>query len=334
MKILITTDIYPPEIGGPAEYAAQLQRVWESQGYQVSVSVFSRYKKYPWGVRHILFLLSAVPAVFKADFILALGVFSGGAATVLAKAFNKKIVLRTGGDFLWEMYVERTGELVLLREFYLEKMSRFSPKEKLIFRLTRWLLRNVSAVVWSTEWQKQIFLEPYQLSHQNNFIIENYYGPKLQSEEPTEKNFVAMTRKLKWKHVEFLERIFNDKEVKLAGAALDTETAPHDEFLEKLSCSYAVIIASLGDVSPNTILDAIRFNKPFILTRENGLAPRIGEIGLFIDPKSPADVKEKVLWLLDPAHYALQKAKIEAFNFTHTWEDMADEYIEVYKKII
>jgi glycosyltransferase involved in cell wall biosynthesis len=328
MRILIAADIYPPEIGGPAEYAKNLESVWRAQGHQVSVKIFSRFNRYPWGIRHLLFLFSSISAAIRADFIVALGIFSGGVMTIIAKFFRKKIAFRTGGDLLWESYVERTGELVLLREFYKTKKPKFSTKEKLIFSLTRWMLRNLSAIIWSTEWQKNIFMEPYGLQGQKHFIVENYYGEKLPSIQPENKKFAAATRKLKWKNLEKLQEVFAQ-----IPALLDTETVPHEEFLDKISRSYAIIIASLGDISPNTILDAIRLNKPFILTRENGLTPRIKEIGLFVDPEDESDIKEKVLWLLEPQNYERQAAKIADFNFTHSWEEMAGEYLDIYNKL-
>ena len=75
MRILIVTGIYPPEIGGPAEYAKNLEEVWVSQGYQVSVKIFGRFKKIPWGVRHIVFFLYILPSVVRADYIVTLDAF-------------------------------------------------------------------------------------------------------------------------------------------------------------------------------------------------------------------------------------------------------------------
>jgi glycosyltransferase involved in cell wall biosynthesis len=266
--------------------------------------------------------------------VLALDTYSCGLpATVAAKLCGTLIMLRTGGDFLWEQYVERTDDLVLLRDFYKEKTHPLSSKEQAIFRLTGWVLRNVDAVVWSTHWQKDIFEKPYRLEEQRHFIIENYYGTKIPSHDPHEKSFAAGTRKLKWKNVALLEKAFADESVKALGVRLDTETLPHDDFIDKLGRSYAVLIASLGDISPNTILDAIRLDKPFILTRENGLADRIKDIALFVDPLNLEDIKEKILWLSEPANYALQKERVASFSFTHTWEEMAGEYVAIYKKI-
>ena len=337
MKIVIATGIIPPEIGGPAQYAKNLADIWRKQGYSVSVHVFSRFNFLPTGLRHFVYFCSILFDIAKSDFVLVLDTYSSALpATIVSKLFGKKIILRTGGDFLWEFYVERTGDLVLLREFYPSINSgqvKFSFKEKIIFKLTKIILNGIDAIIWSTEWQKDIFMEPYTLQNQKNFIVENYYGPRLPSYEPTKKNFIAFSRKLKWKHISMLRKVFGRGDISELGCVLDTTSAEHSQFLEILEHSYAVIIASLGDISPNTILDAIRCQKPFILTKETGLYPRIKDIGIFADPKDENDIAEKVLWLCDPKNYDAQKKKVESFSFIHTWEDIAKEYLDVYKKI-
>ena len=333
MKILITTGIYPPEIGGPAEYAKNLKEAWIKEGHEVDVRIFGRFQKIPWGIRHIAFFFYILPAVKRADHILGLDSFSAGVVVVAARLFAKKVVFRTGGDALWESYVERTGDLVLLRDFYQTRLNNLSLKEKIIFHLAKWALQNLSAIIWSTEWQRDIFMKPYGLARQKHFIVENYYGPKIPSQEPTEKNFIAATRPLKWKNMTLVREVFANPEMLTAGAVLDTNTVPHEDFLEKLSGSYAVVINSLGDISPNTILDAIRCDKPFILTRENGLTPRIKGIGIFTNPEYPADLKEKVRWLLDPENYEAKRKQLVRFTFTHTWEEMAKEYMDIWNNL-
>lgn len=334
MRILISTGIYPPEIGGPAEYAKCLKEAWEDQFHKVDVRVFSRFNLLPTGLRHFAYFLYILPAVSRAERILVLDTYSAALPTVLAaKLFGKKVILRTGGDFLWEAYVERTGDLVLLREFYVTRLDKLSFKERTIFQLIRFVLRHVSAIAWSTEWQKDIFMKPYGLERQKHFVVENYYGPKLPSKVPTEKNFIAGTRKLKWKNIPAVQEAFVNDALRSAGATLDVETVPHEAFLKKLASSYAVIIASLGDISPNTILDAIRLDKPFILTRENGLMPRIGDIGVYIDPENPKEIEDKVRWLLDPENYDAKRRQIARFTFTHTWEEMAREYMDIWNSL-
>jgi len=333
MKILIATGIYPPEIGGPAEYASNLARVWKKRGNEVSVKIFGKFQKYPWGIRHVIFFFYIIPSVAKSDYIVTLDAFSAGVVTLASKIFNKKIVFRTGGDVLWELYTERTGDMVLLRDFYIKKQKEFSLKEKIIFSLMRWTLQNLSAIIWSTEWQKNIFIKPYGLDKQKNLIVENYFGKKLPSGSYSKKNFIGGTRKLKWKNIELVKRVFETEQVKNSGSVLDLETVPHNEFLEKIRNSYAVIIASLGDISPNTIIDAITCGTPFIVTKESGLFERIKDVAIFVDPKDPKDIEEKVLWLSNENNYKSQKQKIESWNFVHDWDEIATEYEDIYKSI-
>ena len=184
-----------------------------------------------------------------------------------------------------------------------------------------------------TSFAKNFFRWDSEMMVQKHFIVEHYYGNKLPSVKPKEKNFVASTRALKWKNLEVLKEIFDRKEVVSAGATLDMKPLPHQEFLDKISKSYAIIIVSLGDISPNTILDAIRCNKPFILTKETGLTLRIKDIAVFADPQNPDDIEKKVLWLCNSANYEEQIRKVESFNFSHSWEEIAEEYVEIYKNL-
>ncbi len=333
MRILIATGIYPPDIGGPAQYAKNLEAVWTKQGHEVRVKFFEFERKLPSGLRHAWYFFKILPAVLGADFILVLDTFSVAIPAVCAaRLFGKKVLLRTGGDFLWESYVERTGDLVLFRNFYKTSLGKLSAKERFVFNCTRWVLSSVDALIFSTAWQRDIFAEPYRLDLKKTYVVENYFGPKEPSFPPETKNFIAGTRPLKWKNSERLALAFAKVREKEETLVYDNTTAPFESFMEKLSHAYAVVLASLGDISPNLILDAIRHNKPFIVTRETGLYERIKECALFVDPENVDDIAEKIFWLSDSSHYEEQKRKVESFSFTHTWEQIAAEILELCQK--
>lgn len=330
LSILITTGIYPPEIGGPAEYAKNLKEIWTHQGHVVHVEVFSRLNHIKTGIRHLIYFFKIIPYIYRADFILTLDTFSAALPTVCASLlFRKKIILRTGGDFLWEQYVERTKNKVLLREFYLKHIHSFTTKERIIFFLIRFVLQHVDTIIWSTAWQRDIFMKPYGLYHVKHSVIENYYGERRPPHTAHTMHFIGASRALVWKNIDVLEKVFNLPSVKDAGGVLDLTKVPHAFFLDTIQASYAVIVASLGDISPNTILDAIMCQKPFIVTKETGLYDRIKDIALFVDPCDLHDIEAKVLWLLKPENYELQCKKIREFTFVHTWEQIASEYLAV-----
>lgn len=334
MKILIATGIYPPDIGGPAQYAKNIETVWKNQGHTVKVLSFKFEKKLPAGIRHLWYAFRLLFQMTRSDMVIAMDTFSAGVPAVfVAKILHKKIIARTGGDFLWEAYVERTGDLTLLRNFYNTRMNKLSKKERVIFRLTRYMLTNTDGIVFSTKWQRDIFIPAYGIDPKKTHIVENYYGNKEESFEPLVKNFIAGARPLKWKNLDRVREVFSSADVKKANVIFEESGETFEKFMERISRCYAVILASLGDISPNMILDAIRHNKPFILTKETGLYDRLKNIAIFVDPENTDDIKEKILFLADEKNYRESVAKISAFTFTHSWEEICDELIKIYKNV-
>ncbi len=339
--ILISTGIYPPRIGGPAQYAKNLKNTLERMNYNVVVRTFSIENYLPSGLRHLFFLIKIIPQVIKSDAVFALDTFSTGLPTVFAcKLFGRESIIRTGGDFLWEQYIERTGKKVLLSKFYQTEILAFSLKDRVIFRLTKWVLKNTSMVIFSTEWQRDIFIKEYGLDKSKTSIVENYYGPKDQSGlftgnltgeslETSPKIFVASSRELVLKNTDLLKKIFNKIKKQHNEVVLFTENLQFTDFMHKIKDSYAVIQISLGDISPNLILDAIRFNKPFICTKEVGIFERIKDAGLFVDPLNEKEIEQAVLSLLNKEEYEKALEKVKNFSFLHTWENIADEFIKV-----
>ena len=137
-KLLIATGIYPPQVGGPAQYAKELAESFRQAEWEVAVKTYRFEHQLPSGVRHLFYFLKILPAVWQADLVIALDTFSVGLPAVLAtRLLGKKVIIRTGGDFLWEDYIERTGEKVLFRNFYINTKERWNKKEQAIFYLTR-----------------------------------------------------------------------------------------------------------------------------------------------------------------------------------------------------
>jgi hypothetical protein len=178
MKILVCTGIYPPDVGGPAEYARHLFYEFCRQGNRVKVLVYKLERKLPFLVSHSWYFFRVLFNIYKANLIIALDTFSvGWPAVCAARLFRKKILIRIGGDFLWENYVEATGHLITLSDFY-KKMPALSLRHKTIFSITKFVLRNASALVFTTGWQKDIWQKAYNLKQDKLFIVENYYGEK------------------------------------------------------------------------------------------------------------------------------------------------------------
>src|SRR3989344_3895390 len=142
MRILITTGLGRSDIGGPFQYAHNLEREFKKLGYEVRVAQYGSVEGSIFGIwKHAIW----------ADKILALDTFSVGFPSVLAaRLLWKKIIIRVGGDFLWSAYVNRTGESLTLPAFY-KNMPKLSMKEKFLFSFTKITLALVDYLAFNTE---------------------------------------------------------------------------------------------------------------------------------------------------------------------------------------
>lgn len=332
-NICIATGIYPPEIGGPAEYARELFNSFLIQKYEVSVVTYGDLKKFPTGLRHILYFLKLIFDAFGADYIIALDMFSVGLpAIIFAKIFDKKIVLRVGGDFLWESYVERTKEEILLSQFYQTKRN-FSLKEKIIFRLTRFVLHSATTIVFSTDWQRKIMEKPYGLDLAKTKIIENFFPlPEMTSAQNVEsKIFLSPSRDIFIKNKKRLLEAFEKIKQKYEGVVLDTEQVSHEVLLQKMAKSYAIIVNSFSEVSPNLVSDAINYDLPVILTSDNGLSEKLQNMVIFTNPFSTEDLICNIETILEPEVYQDFKRNILLNSHGHSWDEIAQEFINLYQ---
>ncbi len=337
MKILIASGIYPPDIGGPAQYARNLYETWKQEGHDVKVAAYRWERAFPPVVKHLLYFIKIIRKGWNAELILVLDNFLAAVPTMLAcMCMRKKYIIRTGGDLLWEWYVERTGEMVLFKDFY-KTAHVFSMKEKIISSLSRMAFKRASAIIFSTEWQKGIWEKEYALDPRKTFLVENYCGERQEFIEPEHRSFVAGSRLLKLKNTDILKSAFESaraktKERGLENIELDLGKAIYDSFFEKIHHSYAVILPSISDINPNIITDAISCGIPFIMTRETGMNEHIKELGILFDPLDKDDLEQKILWLADPQNRKQQAQKIQAFRWVHSWADIAGEIVDIWKK--
>lgn len=333
MKILICTGIYPPDIGGPALYAENLYKQFEVLGHDVRVASYRLERKLPTVIRHLFYFFKIILKIANSDLVLILDTFSVGLPAVLAgKLFRKKTILRIGGDFLWEMYLERGGKPVALENFY-KRMPKINLKEKFILNMQKFIFNKCTALVFTTPWQRDIFLDYYKFNNKKAHIIDNYFGDKIKTQKPEGKVFLYAGRQIKLKNVESIKNIFTELS-KSSNLNLEiVNSLSHDELIEKMKSIYAVILPSYSEVSPNFIIDALSLNKPFILTKECGYKDRLKDLGLFIDPFNKEDIKNKVFMMADSENYDKFRKNIENFNYRHSWQDMAREFVGVYKKI-
>ncbi len=333
-RVTIAAPIYPPEIGGPAQYAEMLASSFHIQGGEVHVVTYGMLKKLPTGLRHIFYFFRLLPAVLHTEYIVVLDTFSAGLPAVLvAMITRRKVVVRVGGDFLWEAYVERTKEQVLLSEFYIQPRE-YTRKEKIIFSITKFVFDHADKVVFSTPWQRDIMADPYTIDMSKTAIVENVYVERRKrSVTPKQHIILSPSRNIFLKNIVSLKKAFLVIGERVTDVSLDTEISNHARLLDRIQETYCLVVPSFSEVSPNIVLDALSMGVPAVVTSDCGIRDRVGDCVIWIDPRDVQSIVSGIETLLDAQTYAEYSRRISLFSFTHTPQEIVREYIEIFNTL-
>ena len=326
MKIVIATGIYPPEIGGPSYYAKGLEDALSGLGHEVSVVTYCSVRKYPMGVSHLLYFFRILPVLKGADAVIALDTASVAIPAWLAcRIRGVRLMIRTGGDFVWEHYLERTRNLIPLPFFY-DEARDLSWKERLIYVLTRLVVRR-STMVFSTEMQRDVWIRAYGMNPQQTKIIGNAVDEPLASAPAEKKNFLWYVRDIAMKNGAHVRSAFAAAKKQHPDIELKEGSLPKAELLERMRTCYAVILPSVTEISPNYILDALRFKKPFIMDKYSGYAPWLAPYGTVVNPLDENDIAQAIGILATPEGYASALEKASRFSMVRTYTEVAKDFL-------
>lgn len=330
-KIVIATGIYPPEVGGPSYYAVMLERGFVEAGDTPVVVTYGALKKLPTGIRHIAYFLRLIPAVMRADYVLALDTFSAALpAARVAQMFKKKFIVRVGGDFLWESYVERTKEPVLLSEFY-KKDRVFTNKEQFLFKSAKYIFDHAEKIIFSTSWQREILIKPFSINPNKTVIIENVFNAShVRSIVPKDRIILSPSRNIFLKNKQTLVDACELLKKRHADFTLDTKVSSQAELMKRIDSCYCLVVPSLSEVSPNIVLDALSRGVPAVVTGDCGLASRFVDLVVWIDPLNAQTIADGISKLFDSATYQEYMSRIAAFSYSHSEQDIIKEFDAVF----
>jgi glycosyltransferase involved in cell wall biosynthesis len=330
MRLCIASGIYPPEIGGPSVYVQKLKDALEREGHSTVLVLYGGLKRFPTGVRHLLYTLKLLRYSRGCDAILAFDTFSVALPAAFVRVLTgRQTIVRAGGDFLWERYVERTHELIPLPKLY-ARSEKWSQREWLTYGLLRFAFRRVT-MVFSSEWQRRMWILPYGLMYKDTHVVENATEPAIDGAEALRKNYLFFSRDIVLKNRHAFRKAFQKAKEKYPGIILEEGMLPHAELIEKIRTGYAVVVPSISDITPNVILESMRCGKPFLLTKFSGYAEAYADCGAIVDPESIEDMQRGIEELADDAVYTRYMNAIRRRYTTRTYEDLAREFIDIVK---
>ncbi len=329
MRVLIATPIIPPESGGPATYAVALAAALERAGHTVHTIAFSEVRQYRSGVRHLMFLYKTLFAARGVDVVIVLDTVSVALPAVVASWFlGRRVLVRTGGDFVWEQYVERTKEKVRLSAFY-SAGRRLSMKERAILWLERHLaFRLADRVVFSTAWQRDIWRAPYGIDDARTAIVANASPDVRPGKRHTGARtaFVWAGRDLVLKNVGSLKDAFARIKERHPMLSLELVSGvPRREVERALRTARCVVVPSVSEVSPNIVLEALAYGVPVVCTADTGIRSDAPPGVLFTDPLDIDALTAALQEMADDASYAAWAARARGTAPVRTYDDVARE---------
>ena len=377
MRILITTGIFEPEAGGPAVYAPNLARMLKVAGADITVVTYSDKANYDFDseypfrlvrvvrgkskLRNYLNFLRVVWGEMKhAELVYSLDWIAAGLPVVVAAFFRRRpVVIRVGGDYMWEQkYLESGAEPMPLADFYERGLER---RFALLFHIIRFVLHRADHVVFNTDAQRALYKRRYGLGEVRTSVI---YNPSPRKDhfnfkrETANHELVFAGRFIVMKNVTSLIRAFTKARLPDSYTLLLIGNGPQESEIRRLTVELgmhkrisimhalrqqemyarikdcrAIILPSWTDISPNQVYEALSFDIPVLVSKENYLSVR-GQLPEMLDPRSVDDITAKLEMLADEKRYQEFATRCRAIHFTHSWDDVLKEHQSVFKKVL
>ncbi|MBI2524259.1 glycosyltransferase family 4 protein [Candidatus Peregrinibacteria bacterium] len=388
MKVVLATGIYPPDIGGPATYVRELARELARQGIGVCVVTYAREKsETEWDViciskfggpllRWWRYARALKKHAADAEVVIAFSLVSVGVPLWLSglrKPFDKaqgkpKLILRLGGDFLWERYTDLGGGLGL-REWY---ESRFW---QIVGSLARWLagslLQTFDHVVFSTRFQEEIYEKHYR-GLPEHLVIENALSAPTPGPSPAAAarpdavgrgegrtkhapfRLLFMGRFVAFKNLPSLLRAMTELpgitltlvgegplrhllEGNVLGLHLRDRVTFHpkatpDERNEYFHSHDLLVIPSVTEISPNVALEARAAGLPVLLTEETGLSERLRQGMVVRKLRTPEHIRDAIREVVATYEHVVQEAARAPTN--RPWGKVREEYFRLFSSLI
>lgn len=318
MKIIFATGIYPPDIGGPATYIERLA----GELKQPVISYSRRLKKYPKGLKHLLYFLCLLWLARDKEVIYAQNVTSAGLPALLAsKILRKRFILKVVGDAAWEQ-----------KKDYLKPIQRY-------------VANNADQIIVPSQYVKKMVISWGVAENKINVIynaVERECSIALSMDGAKKEIGVSgdiilsAGRAAPWKGFDDLKAIMPDLlkenpnfQLVIVGAE---KKVPHEQMPLYFRAADVFVLNSGYEGLSHVILEAMHFGTPVIASREGGNPELIedGFNGILIEYKNREQIKSAILRLwrdkpLQEKFIRNSKEKLKYFS----WENLMEKTVEI-----
>ncbi len=370
MKILIASGIFLPEAGGPPTYILNFAKVLLELKHQVTVLAYSDKATYDLDkslgfevvrvVRknkllnyyHYYKQTKKLLSSDNFDCIYAFDHFSAGYPVFLVIK-NKKIpfFIRVGGDFIWERYLEKSNNLVTLKDFYQNNL--YKKFENLRFILIKKVFSRANKIIFTTQFQQDIFAKYYDLASKKLEIINNPINKdiSINIHQNVSKEIIFHGRINKKNNLIFLLQAFakmqdnsftlhiigdGPEKLKLKAEVENlqlnnvvfSDLMSRADLYQKLATAYLAVYPSLTDISPNGVLESLRLGLPFVCTQEIGFDWLKDKVLMF-DPKNMTELVNILNNLSKPEFYHDYKTNLAKISYDYDYRQATEDTLEI-----
>ncbi|MBI5140254.1 MAG: GtrA family protein [Candidatus Vogelbacteria bacterium] len=373
--VVIATGIFPPDIGGPATFVHNLGERLIEKSVKVTIVTYSDVAKdalddlayqvirisraLPFGLRHFEYLVWLFLATVNHGLIYAQDITAAGVPALLVKKIlRKRMIMRIGGDLLWERSAESGRTELSMNDFYKSGLHR----NKLIFMVGKKILANCEKIFVTADNLRRIYIKYYDVFPDKIEVLHNplpslkdfpVFMANDKAEHP-EKIILFAGRFVKYKNIHKLIdaflNIYDDikparlvligdgPEVKKLRVKIRNEAGsrveiinklPHKELFAHVGNASLCVSAATTEYNPNFILECLSLGKKVLLKEDNGLTVNLPSHFLFKDGKE-LEVKMKNL-LLNDVDTNLERGEVLKSREVNSWESITLRHMDLLK---
>ena len=302
MKILITTGIFPPDVGGPATYSQLLATQLAKRGHEVRVVAYAdknsprpslskrgdggefkliRIVRSPFKLwRYFQFFRAVKKYGREADVIYAQGPVSEGYPSYLAtRVLKKPLVVKVTGDYSWEQAVNRGLTDKLIDEF--QTLGRYPPQIKRMRDIQKTVCTHARIIITPSEYLKKIVVG-WGINESKVRVIYNAVKkPELRIEKQElrkkygikDSTFLVLSsgRDVPWKGFKMLREVVSELQKSNPDIELKVlHHSPRTEFHEYVGAADVYVLNTGYEGLSNTLVEVLHLGTPIITTNVCG----------------------------------------------------------------
>lgn len=292
MRILLVSNLFPPDIGGPATYVSRLADDLHRLGHQVRLVVCFEDPSLPISysipvrrvsrrifmpVRLLIVLLWVLWHARRADVVYVNGLELPG--ILGARLLGKPVALKVVGDFAWEYAVRHRWTNDGIDHF---QTARYGWKVELVRRIERWYAQHAELVITPSHYLKSIVggwgVPPDRIKVIYNALTSRWDGSMSKEQARQEVGLqgtlvLTVARLYRWKNVDVLIRLVPD--LPPESRLVIVGDGPEEDSLKALARELEVAdrVVFVGRVPQARVALYLRAADAFVLnTRYEGLS--------------------------------------------------------------